>query len=68
MAQTSDKVSSIAARYRGITGAQVRGIVERGGDEELAKDIRSMANSLARQDEVKGLRKIGRALGLGKSA
>lgn len=68
MAQTSDRISSMAARYRTMTGADV---VEAGLDprkaDQLAKDIRSMAASLQRQDETPGKRFL-RALGLGSNA
>lgn len=67
MAQTSDKVSSIAARYTNVTAADIE-IMSATQHAELAKDIRSMAASLLRQDEVKGLRKLARLVGLGKTA
>jgi hypothetical protein len=69
MAQTSDRISSMAARYRTMTGMDV---VEAGLDprkaDALAKDIRSMAASLQRQDETPGTRLL-KMIGLGpKSA
>ncbi len=58
MAQTSDRVSGIAARMGRLTPAAVRAIAD---DPErldaFARDVRSMAASLLRQDEVRGLRK-----------
>lgn len=56
--QTSDRVSSIAARYVRLTADQVR----RADPEALAFEVRSMAASLLRQDETKGLRGIVRKL------
>lgn len=53
MAQTSDRMSSIAAKYLNITGDDLGP-----GNEHMAADIRSMAASLLRQDEVKGLRRL----------
>lgn len=64
MAQTSDKVSSIAARYVNITTAELAKM----DAAQLRNDVRSMAASLLRQDEVKGLRKLARLVGLGKTA
>lgn len=59
MAQTSDRVSSLAARYVGISNTALRDKIEgRDGLNEVAHDIRTMAASLLRQDEVKGLRKL----------
>ena len=65
MARTSDRISSMAAKYVGMTIAQLGERVEtREGRNEVAHDIRAMAASLLRQDEVKGLRKlINKALG-----
>lgn len=58
-AQTSDKISSLAAKYIGMSNAQLGAKVEtREGRNEVAHDMRSMAASLLRQDEVKGLRKL----------
>ena len=56
--QTSDRVSSLAGRYAGISGNTVRQM----NPDALAADIRSMAASLLRQDEVKGLRGVVRRL------
>lgn len=57
MAQTSDRVSSLAARYARISNNDLRALLEgRDGLNEVAHDIRSMAMSLLRQDETKGLR------------
>lgn len=58
-AQTSDRVSSIAARYTNLTSRRL--IVLTKDDASAAKvaeDIRTMAASLLRQDEVRGLRKL----------
>ena len=55
MAQTSDRVSSIAARYANLTANDLRSL-DAVQQREMAADIRSMAASLLRQDEVKGLR------------
>lgn len=58
MAQTSDRVSSIAARYADITPEELAALMEPAtGPQDVAKDIRTMAASLLRQDEVKGRRK-----------
>lgn len=60
-AQTSDRVSSIAAGYVGISNTALRQKVEtRDGLNEVAHDLRSMAASLLRQDETKGLRNLFR--------
>lgn len=57
MARTSDRVSSIAARYSNLSNTALRQKCEtREGLNEVAHDIRSMAMSLLRQDEHKGLR------------
>jgi hypothetical protein len=59
MSKTSDRVSSIAARYAKITPQE---LLARTATEFMCKataeDIRSMAASLLRQDEVRGLRKL----------
>lgn len=61
MAQTSDKISSLAARYVGMSNTRFRQLVENPESlNELAFDVRSMAASLLRQDEVKGLRGLVR--------
>jgi hypothetical protein len=54
--RTSDKVSSIAARYVNFGAQDFPTTGERRAD--LARDIRSMAASLLAQDEVKGFRKL----------
>jgi len=56
MAQTSDRVSSIAARYVNITSRELA--QKRAG--ELVKDIRALAASVLRQDETRGLRGLVR--------
>jgi hypothetical protein len=56
-ARTSDRVSSIAARYAKITSQEL--LARTATDfmrEATAADIRSMAASLLRQDDHKGLR------------
>lgn len=56
-AQTSDRVSSLAARYATITADRLLSVTASERlREETAADIRSMAASLMRQDETKGLR------------
>lgn len=59
MAQTSDRVSTLAARYADITADELLMMndVQR---RQTAGEIRSMAMSLLRQDEVRGLRKFVR--------
>lgn len=61
MAKTSDRVSSIAAKYRQIT---IEELVDKmygheGGIDEVVADLRTMSASLHRQDEHKGLRATG---------
>jgi hypothetical protein len=57
MAETSDRMSSIAARYNNITAARVIALTENDRSLEVfVRDIRSMSASLRRQDETKGLR------------
>lgn len=59
MAQTSDRVSSLAARYAGMSNTKFKDLASSpDGLNELAHDVRSMAASLLRQDEVRGLRKL----------
>lgn len=63
MAQTSDQISSLAARYVGMSNTALKAKTEsRDGLNEVAHDIRSMAASLLRQDEVRGLRGFVRKL------
>jgi hypothetical protein len=59
-AETGDRVSSLAGKYGRITSRQVEEIVARGPEAtyQFAKDIRSMAASLRRQDRTKGLRTL----------
>lgn len=57
-AQTSDRVSSIAAKYAGITSESLKARMS--FPEETAADIRTMAASLLRQDEYRGLRGLVR--------
>lgn len=59
MAQTSDRVSSIAARFLNIKAETLMALTAKQSTAEiLADDIRSMAASLLRQDEVRGFRKL----------
>jgi hypothetical protein len=55
-AKTSDRISSLAGRYATLTDTEVLIRCRAGQAEELAADIRSMAASLLKQDEHKGLR------------
>lgn len=57
-AQTSDRVSSIAGRYGDITATELLVRCKAGQADDVAADIRSMAASLLRQDEVRGVRKL----------
>jgi hypothetical protein len=58
-AKTSDRVSSIAARLVGVKAETLMALTAKQSTAEiLASDIRTMAASLLRQDEVKGLRKL----------
>ncbi len=59
MAQTSDRVSSIAARFANIEPETLMALCAKPSTATvLAKDIRSMAASCLAQDEHKGLRGI----------
>ena len=59
MAQTSDRVSSLAARYANITPEELYSITSDAVQRrQTAGELRTMAMSLLRQDEVKGLRKL----------
>ena len=58
-ARTSDRVSSIAARFAKLTPETLLALTAKPDTcEHTAADIRTMAASLLRQDEVKGLRKL----------
>jgi ribonuclease HIII len=58
-AQTSDRVSSIAARYIDVTPLQLMSLTATEKlRERTAAEVRSMAASVLRQDETKGLRKL----------
>jgi hypothetical protein len=58
-AKTSDHVSSIAARYTNLTPARLLALTAKDSTLEItASEIRSMAASLLRQDEVRGVRKL----------
>lgn len=58
MAKTSDKISSLAGRYAHVTATELLVRCKAGQAEEIAADIRSLAASALRQDEVKGVRKL----------
>jgi hypothetical protein len=61
MAQTSDKISSIAARYVNLTSRRLIVLTkDDASTAQTSEDIRSMAASLLRQDEERGLRKLWR--------
>lgn len=60
MAKTGDRISSLAGHYVNITGRDISSVVERAGADVLAQDIRSMAASLLRQDQHRGLRGLVR--------
>jgi hypothetical protein len=55
MAETSDDMSKLAARYMRFSPGQLA-VEVRSRPEALASDIRRMAASLVRQDETTGLR------------
>ncbi len=55
--RTSDRVSSMAARHVNLKAETLMALAAKPSTAEiLASDIRSMAASLLRQDEHKGLR------------
>lgn len=57
MAQTSDRVSAIAASYATMTADRLLSLTaSEEARQRTAADIKSMAASLLRQDEHKGLR------------
>lgn len=59
MAQTSDTISSLAAKYVGMSNTALQAkLANRDGRNEVAHDVRRMAASLLRQDEHRGLRGI----------
>lgn len=59
MARTSDRVSSIAARYTDIRPDTLLALTATPESRStLCAEIKSMAASCLRQDEVKGLRKL----------
>lgn len=65
MAQTSDVISSIAARYARLTDEQLFSITSDAVQRrQTAGEIRSMAASLLRQDQHKGLRGLIRRVKL----
>ena len=58
-AQTSDEISSLAASYVNLTPERLIGLTAKDeGTRRVAADIRSLAASLLRQDETKGIRRI----------
>ncbi len=67
MSQTSDRVSSMAARHVNLTAETIMALAAKQSTAEiLAGEIRSMAASLLRQDEHRGLRGlIRKAMGRG---
>jgi hypothetical protein len=63
MARTSNRISTMAARYAGLTPDNLLSLTATEAlRDQTAADVRSMAASLLRQDEVKGLRKLFRKL------
>ena len=59
-AQTGEHVSSIAARFINLQPDTILAMAASDGSRErLARDIRALAASALRQDETKGVRKIG---------
>lgn len=62
-ARTSDKVSSIAARLARMSPETLEVMAASPASRDrLASDIRSMATSLLRQDEHRGLRGLVRKI------
>ena len=60
-AQTSDRISTIAGKYLNLTSRKLAVLVASdAGAADTAQDIRAMAASCLRQDEVKGIRKLWR--------
>lgn len=54
-AETSDRVSSIAARYTNLTPARLLAATARdSGLQKVVDDIKALAASALRQDETKG--------------
>lgn len=65
MAETSDRVSTLASRYATITAHRLVVLAAKDKTaEQAASDIRTMAASLLRQDETRGIRKLLKAVGL----
>lgn len=65
MAETSDRVSTLASRYSTITAHRLIVLTRKDSTaEQAASDIRTMAASLLRQDETKGFRGLLRKIGL----
>lgn len=62
-ARTSDRVSSIAARFLNVKAETLMALTAKQSTAEtLAADVRSMAASLLRQDENKGIRAVGKRI------
>lgn len=62
-ARTSDRVSSIAARFLNVKAETLMALTAKQSTAEtLAADVRSMAASLLRQDENKGIRATGKRI------
>lgn len=58
-AQTSDRISSLAGKYQTLTADRLVSLTETEEHRrKTAAEIRSMAASLLRQDETRGLRKL----------
>lgn len=55
MSQTSDRVSALAARYAKLQPSSLADLSPARA-ELIASEIRTMASSLLRQDETRGLR------------
>jgi hypothetical protein len=59
MVQTSDRVSSIAGRYVNLTPARLLAATAKDSTLEAAvEDIKALAASCLKQDEVRGVRKL----------
>lgn len=64
MAKTGDRVSSLAGKWATVTAGDISDMTDQ-QIIDFAKDVRSMAASLRRQDEHKGLRGFLRIVGIG---
>lgn len=61
MAQTSDRVSAIAAMRVRLQGQQIAAMTPQ-QFEELAGDVRALSASALRQDETRGIRGMFRKM------